>query len=272
MGFSPALPLTGLAGWNMLTRTLDRQMALFGASPALQRDTDYFRAHIADVKTAQDLVGDRRLLRVALGAFGLQADIDNRAFIREILQQGTQDRGALANRLADSRYKRLATAFGFGEAAGPKTGTPGFAGDIIARFRRQRFEAAIGDQDQAMRLAMNADRQLAEIARSGSTDKTAWLQVIGDAPLRQFFETALGLPKGFVQLDLDRQVRDLQRHAARQLGIATLADLADPAMRQKAIERFHLREQVQGLGLQSGHSTALALLQSGRPGMGLPRI
>lgn len=46
--------------------------------PKIRNDEAYFRAKIGSVKTAEQLVSDRRLLKVALGAFGLEADINNR--------------------------------------------------------------------------------------------------------------------------------------------------------------------------------------------------
>ena len=40
---------------------------------------------------------------MALGAFGLQDDINNRYFIRKILEEGTTNEDALANRFSDTR-------------------------------------------------------------------------------------------------------------------------------------------------------------------------
>ena len=81
MSFQPVIPAAGLAGWRFLERTYDAQFSAFNAAPELVRDTDYFAANITTVSSAEDLVSDRRLLRVALGAFGLENDIDNRFFI-----------------------------------------------------------------------------------------------------------------------------------------------------------------------------------------------
>ncbi len=47
----------------------------------------YFEANIGKVETAADLVGDRRLLKVALGAFGMDGEIDKRAFLRKVLEE-----------------------------------------------------------------------------------------------------------------------------------------------------------------------------------------
>ena len=81
MTYSPAIPLGGYAGWAYLKRTMTAQTTAFNASPDLKSDEDYFRAKIGQITTADQLVNDRRLLKVALGAFGLDKDIDNKFFI-----------------------------------------------------------------------------------------------------------------------------------------------------------------------------------------------
>ena len=103
MSFQPVIPLTGYLGWRFLERTSDAQQDIFAKSQPVQRATDHFREKIGKVNSAADLVNDRQLLSVALGAFGLDADINNRAFIQKVLEDGTLSQDALANRLADNR-------------------------------------------------------------------------------------------------------------------------------------------------------------------------
>ena len=260
--FTPVVPLGGLPGWTLLNRTIERQTALFNAAPALQRDTDHFRQSIAGMESAADLVSDRRLLRVALGAFGLQDDIDSRAFVRAIIEQGTASRDALANRMADDRYRGLAEAFGFlsGDGGGPRP--PGFAERIVDQFRRREFESAVGDQDGALRLALNADRELAALATQDGTDNALWFRILGTPPLREAFEVALGLPQSFAQLDLDRQLEELRTVAARRLDITSPRDLSDDSLRDGLIRQFLLRDQIASFSASSSQSIALTLLQS----------
>ena len=89
MSFSPVVPSGGYAGWTFLKRTQDRQQAALQADPVFKRDEAYFRAKIGSVTSAEQLVSDRRLLKVALGAFGLDADINNKFFLRKVLEDGT---------------------------------------------------------------------------------------------------------------------------------------------------------------------------------------
>ena len=162
--FTPVIPTSGLAGWRFLQRTYDSQLQNFSSSAQITRNTDYFLKNIENVKTAQDLTSDRRLLEVALGAFGLQDDIDNRFFIQKILDEGTTAEDSLANRFSDNRYKEFSEAFGLGPGETRQIGTSGFSEDIVARFQANSFEVSAGHQDDTMRVALYAQRELGEFA------------------------------------------------------------------------------------------------------------
>jgi hypothetical protein len=267
MSFTPTLPLTGYAGWRYVSATLEGQMDRLRASPVVARDIAHFRSEIGTVATPGDLVGDYRLLKVALTAFGLQDDIANRAFITRVLSDGVEDAAALSNRLADKRYRDFSAAFGFGTGRAPRTGSPGFAQSIIARFERQSFEQSVGEQDPSMRLALDTARRLPELAAKGQADTTAWLSVLGDPPLRQVFETAFGLPQSIGTLDLDFQVTAFRDAAARIFGKKDLAQFTDPRAVETLIRRFSLQTEIAaGPAPTTRGMAALVLLQSaGRP-------
>ena len=262
--FQPVLPLSGLPGWIFLNRTMESQTKAFNAAPEIVRDTEYFEANIATVTTAKDLVNDRRLLRVALGAFGLQQDIDNRFLIQKVLEAEPSDPASLANALADDRYKQLNQAFGFGDKLfGPHTSRVGFGAEIAKRFRSRSFEVAVGEQSESLRLAMNAMRELAEIGQDGATENARWYRILGTPPLRRVFETAFGLPDGFGQLDIERQLEIFKDSARQKLGVEHIDAFADAATRDKLIKTFLLRDQINALQGQSSSAIALSLLQGG---------
>lgn len=260
--FQPVISLSGLPGWTMLNRTMAVQTMAFNASPSIVRDTEYFETTIHSIGSAEELVADRRLMRVALGAFGLQDDINNRFLIRKVLEGGVADPASLANRLADDRYKQLSEAFGFGNTlAGPHTGDEGFGADITAKFRTRSFEVAVGNQDESLRLAMNAVRELAEIGSDRATENTRWFRILGTPPLRSVFETAFGLPAGVGQLDLDRQLEIFKEAAQDKLGIDSIDAFANDAVREDLVETYLLRNQIKDISGQSPQSIALTLLQ-----------
>ncbi len=260
--FQPIVPVSGLTGWIFLNSTLDKQTEAFNGSPEIVRDTDYFEAQIGEITTAKQLVSDRRLLRVALGAFGLGDDIDNQYLIRKILEEGVENPTALANKLSDDRYKQFSAAFGFGSLSPPATLAEGFGAGITAKFRSRQFEVAVGDQDQSLRLAMNAERELAAVAGDDATEDARWFRILGTPPLRAVFEKAFGLPTGFGQLDIDRQLEVFKTSASKRLGVSSIDEFSSKSIREKLVETYLLQEQISSFSAQTGGSIALTLLQS----------
>ena len=262
MTYAPALPLGGYVGWTFLKRTYDTQTKAFQASAEIRRDEDYFRAKIGSVKTAEALVSDRRLLKVALGAYGLDGDINNRFFIRKVLEDGTLKDGALANRLADKQYKALSSGFGFGDYSVPRTQLSDFADKTLDAYKTRRFEAAVGTQNNDLRLALNVERELPAVAGKNSSEATKWFTVMGNAPLRQVFETALGVPASIGSLDLDRQLQIFQTKAEAVFGDGRVSQFAEPAKLDALVRRFLLQGEVATLArAQSASAGALSLMQ-----------
>ena len=264
MTYTPVIPLGGLAGWAFLKRTMTTQKAAYVASPEIKRDEDYFRAKIKSVKTAEQLVSDRRLLRVALGAFGLDGDINNKFFIRKVLEDGTLTTDALSNRLADKQYLAFSEAFGFGDFRTPRTQLSDFADKILAQYETRSFEAAVGEQNDTMRLALNAERELPTLAKRNATEDTLWYTVMGSAPLRKVFQTAFGLPSSFGSLDLDQQLSTYKARAEQAFGDEGIKQFARPEKMEALIRRFLAQSEVQSSSGASRSSGALSLLQNGQ--------
>ncbi len=264
--FQPVVPMSGYAGWAFLNRTLEKQEEAFAQSPEIARDIAYFEQNIGKINSAEELVNDRRLLKVALGAFGLDADIDSRAFIRKILEEGTLAPDALANRLADKRYHALSSTFGFGDLAVPANKVSDFAGKITTLYKERRFEVAIGEQDDNMRLALNLRRDLAQIAEKETSANTKWYEIMGQPPLRKVFETAFGLPSSFATINLDKQLDTFKERAEKAFGSSDISQFTDPDKQEKLIRLFLLRADIQAQSAGStGGQTALMLLQNAAP-------
>ncbi len=264
MTYTPVLPMSGYAGWTLLNRTMKVQTAAFNKSPEIVRDEDYFRAKIGSVKTADQLVNDRRLLKVALGAFGLDSDIDNKAFIKKILSDGTLTSTALASRLADKRYQQFSAAFGF-DLSIPATQVSDFANTIVTAYKNREFETAVGDQDADLRLALNAQRELTSLAGKASSETTKWLTILGSAPLTTVFQKALGLPTSIGSLGLDQQLGIYQAKADAVFGSGGISQFTDSTKADALIKRFLTRTQADQLISQSSStSIALTLMQQMR--------
>jgi hypothetical protein len=266
MSFAPVVPFSGVLGWEFLKRSEATQSATMARQPILQRDEAYFRSRIGEIDTAEELVSDRRLLRISLEAFGLEQDLNARAFVRKVLEEGTLTTDALANRLTDPRYKEMAATFGFGNFSVPSTKISTFADGVMARWKVARFETAVGAVNNDMRLALNARRELAELARDDGTERSKWFRVLGNPPLWEVMRKALGLPRSLGSQDIDRQAAVLQSRARSVFGAETVSQFSDPARTEQAIRRFLAASSAEAAAVQS---PAVILLQNARLSMRL---
>ncbi|TPE52491.1 DUF1217 domain-containing protein [Amaricoccus solimangrovi] len=264
MSYTPQVPLSGIAGWRLLGRTEAAQRAAFGNSADIKADVAYFAEHVGSVGSAEELMADRRLLKVALGAFGLGEWIDRKAFVRKVLEEGTTEKDALAVRLTEPNFRKLSAAFGFGDASGARTATEGFAAKIAEAYETRAFEAAVGEADEDMRLALNFRREIADLAGSEGEKGGSWYSIIGSRTLSQVAQYAFGLPTAsFGALDVDRQRDILMKKCEAVFGSSDLSVFRDPANVGKLIDRFLARSQLEnGSTSTAGSSPALTLLRS----------
>lgn len=264
MPIQPAIPFGGLAGLRFLDQTIDRQVATFNRSVDVQREVDYFLENAGNVTSAEQLVGDRRLLGVVLGAFGLDEDIDKGAFIRKVIEEGTQTNDAFANRLVEPAYREMAAFLGFGDFGG----TLVFENtrlNIVDQFRERQFELTVGNVDLNLRLALNFRREAAKVAGSTQDEDNAILRLLGSQPLRTVVEGALNLPAQFGTIDLDQQVSEIKDRASSLFGTTSPQELFTGEGLGRFVERFMLNQQVRegGISASTNGAVALTLLQSG---------
>ncbi|WP_170783100.1 DUF1217 domain-containing protein [Ruegeria lacuscaerulensis] len=261
MTFQPVIPSGGLVGWRFLQRTYDAQLDSFATSAVNERQTRYFLDNISKVQTAEDLVSDRRLLQVALGAFGLEDDINNRFFIQKVLSDGTSADDALSNRLSDKRYREFSEAFGLGPGEIRRTGLVTFMEDIARDNVVFRFEVAVGQSDESMRISLFAQHALADLATQEGSADTKWFELMGLPPLRNMMETALGLPSSLGQLDIDKQLNVFKDRLSRLTGSDDLAQFTDDGAIAELTDRYLARSQISQLqNTISPAQTALILL------------
>ena len=263
MSFQPLVPLSGIAGLRFMERTQEAQLEVFNKSPQIEREIQYFKENISGALTAESLTDDFLLRKIALGAFGLDDDLPKKFFINKILSEGTDDREAFANRLVDGRYRQLAQTFGYGNALGANVEQSDFAEKIISAYQTQKFERAVGDVDNSIRLAMNFKREIIDYTSENKATDTAWFQVMGNTPLRTVFEKAFNLPSSVGALDIERQLDIFKEKSQKILGSESLTALADPDKLDRIIRDFMIRDQLAG-GSRApvAGSAALSILQN----------
>jgi hypothetical protein len=262
MTFQPVVPFGGIQGWQFLKSTMPQQKDLHANIGTFQRDVAKFREALPTIGSAEALVSDRSTLKVALGAFGLQDDLDNRYFVRKVMEEGVSDRSSLANRLTDPRYAALAEAFDFSSGAPASLKDPEFADRIVAAYRNRDFEVAVGEVNPDLRLALGLERELGDLASRVSSTNAQWYSVIGSPPLRAVFEGALGLPKSMAAVDVEQQLEFFKQKSQAVFGTDRVGDFLEQDRLKELRQRFLIRSGAEN-ATPTAYSPALSILTTG---------
>ena len=220
-GTQPAMAAT--VGYRMVEATLDKQMAAFRNSGAVKREIDYFKTAIAKVDSADELVKDYRLFRFVLSAYGLDSQLDAKAFMKKVLEQDWTDSDSLSNKLVDTRYREIAKAFNFYAGGNANLKKSTFIDGLVDKYVTAEFEKNTEQTNPGIRLALYFKRMAPKI--------TSWYQIMGDKPLYEVVRTALQIPPAGSQTSVESQAKVLEKRIG-------LANLKDPKFLDHFIGRF----------------------------------
>jgi hypothetical protein len=260
--FQPAIPLSGIGGWKFLQATYTRQLESFTDSPQVRNDRDYMLDKLSQPMSVDDFMADRRLLRVTMTAFGLGGEEWKGGFIRKALDEVADPESTFLARLNNPKYTE------FAESLLPIDGKIIMSSSELAKiavnFEAQSFQAAVGNVDDSMRLALNYQSEIADMVGTDASEKTILYRILGDVPVRTVMETAFNLPESINSLDLDRQAEVFKERITSVLGISDLSELSSPEITEKMIHRFLAMETIEnGSSSYSPASAALTLLSNG---------
>ena len=234
---------TTYATYQSIAANLPKALARAAAEPAAARETAYFKAHISDIKSVDDFVKDTRIYTYVLKAFGLQDISYAKALIRKVLDGGVDSASSLANKLADPRYKELATAFNFARYGEFTTGFAAATSGAVDKHAAQTLEAQAGAQNPAVQLALYFQRKAPGI--------TSAYSILADAALLKVAQTALGLDPSNSRLDIDRQAKDIEAKL-------NIKDLQDPAKLQKFLASYTAKSDAASFDPATAPSVVLA--------------
>lgn len=260
--FQPAIPLSGIGGWKFLQSTYTRQLDSFTKSPQVRNDRDYMLEKFAKPVTVDDLMKDKRLLRITMTAFDLAGEEWKGGFIRKTLEEVSDPESTFLARLNNAKYTK------FAETLLPVDGKIVLSSEQLAKmavnFEATSFEVAVGDVDENMRLALNYQSDIASLVGEGSSDKAILYRILGDVPVRSVLESALNLPSGVSNLDIDQQADIFQKRLQSVLGISSMSEISSPEKVEKMILRYHAMETINnGSTSYTPASAALTLLSDG---------
>jgi hypothetical protein len=189
----------------------------------VQAETDYYLAHVGDVKSIDDLFADKRLYNYVLSSYGLDPAKEDPKLIRSVLEGGIRDEDSVANKLSNKAYAGLAAAFNFEAYGEDATTYVSSRQPVVDKYMRQTLEEDAGQTNDGVRLALYFQRQAGSL--------TNWYEVLADKALSQVVRTAFGMPDSFASADIDQQVKFFESKM-------DIADFADPDKLDKFITRF----------------------------------
>ena len=208
--------------------------ATFGTSQSdarkavVRADTRAYLEGVADLRTLDDLLGDKKVLSYALKAYGLSDPAPTEAQLRKILTSDLADKGSYVYTLKDERYRTFAGAFNFkpdGTVSAEPDGVQR-AGDRLSTqnlYLLQTLEESAGEKSEGTRLALYFLRKAPGL--------TSALSILADKALLQVARTAFGLPASFSSLDIDKQAAILEKRVK-------VSDFSNPKTLDKFITRF----------------------------------
>lgn len=192
-------------------------------NPLLKQQTADYLKQIVNVKSIDDFLNNDAVYDYAMKAFGLDAKIGDKDFMRKVLEGGAADPNSFANQQTDKNYAAFAAAFDFADHGADATTYSVPEQGAVDQYVRQTLEDEAGEQDQGVQLALYFQRKAPTIG--------SWYDVLADKALSQVVRTALGLPDAFAAVDIDQQVSLLSKKM-------DLSDLQDPTKLSSFIARF----------------------------------
>ena len=187
--FTALVPATGLAGLNIIKSNRDTQEALLRTSSFVKREAEYFQENISTINSAEELVDNSRLLRVALEAYGLGDEFGKKAYIRQVLESDLTDPSSMANRVADPRWQDFAKAFIKSEVSVPEPLSSGFGAKISTQAYRLELGKYMND-DNITAIDAKAEKFRELMKNITSTDQ---LFTLANKDALKFIKEAFGL-------------------------------------------------------------------------------
>lgn len=186
-----------LSAYLQLEKNRDLYVDRFKNSASIKKDVEYFQKKAGQIKTVDEFVNDPKLLAFAATAFGLEADIKYPARLKKVLKESLDDRGSLANKLIDPRYKEMAKFFSFADTQLTKVQLSFTQKELIDKYTTAAFEKAQGQTNPALRDALYFERNAGKI-------KSAY-DILGDNVLRSVVTYTLGLPPEIARQSVEKQ-------------------------------------------------------------------
>ena len=206
-----------------IENNLSRYQTTTADQPAVKTATEYYKANIGKVTSIKDLISNYRLLSYALQAYGLGDQINSKALIQKVLEQGTTSSNALANTLPNPNWKKFAEAFNFSATGTSAPSSSRSVTTTTGDYVEQQLESNEGQTDPGVQLALYFQRVAPTV--------TNGYGILGDQNLLEVVQTIFGLASTSTTSQIDAE-------AAAVSKLVPTSDLKTPQKLQQLVERF----------------------------------
>ena len=194
----------------------------------VKSDTKAYLAAVGSAVSLNDLLSDKKTIQYALTAFGVKNKDLSKDELKKILTSDLGDPKSYANTQTDKAIAKFAAAFNFetdGSVRNAETGGQS-ARDRLATdklYLLQKMEEQAGDTSEGTRLALYFLRKAPGLTSSYG--------LLADKALYSVVRTALGLPEGMVNMNVEQQASMLDKKL-------NVKDFADEKKLDKFVARF----------------------------------
>ena len=209
-------------------RFLDKTETVTAKETATKAAT-YYQEKIQGIRSVDELLADRGVIDVVLGAFGLDASDTSDDFLKQIFASDLSDPKSFVNQQSSNRWAEMTASFNFdsdGVLTRATSGTIQQRGETLETvnlYLRQTLEENEGESNEAVRLALY-------FQRTAPTMTDAY-DMIADDALMEVFRITFGYTDDFSSMDVDAQAKVINAKL-------DLADLQDPDKMTRYLERF----------------------------------
>lgn len=222
-----------------------RYVSRFDASnQKTMTDIAYFTHKAPKLSTVDAFMRDYRSLSVVLESFGMKAQLNQTALIRQLLTQDPASPTSLARKSANPVFQRFATAIARWKP--PPFNRAGNVAAITNALGQARLEAATDLQTPGVGTALYFTRTAAGV--SGVN------QLMSDPRLLSVMETVKNIPASFGQLDYPQQLAIIKK-------LVDIKKFSDSAYIKKISEQYIVATENNGASVADPNG-AIALLSS----------
>ncbi|MBB4064379.1 DUF1217 domain-containing protein [Gellertiella hungarica] len=208
----------------------------------VEAETTYYKTEIAKLKTADELLKNRRLIDFNLVALGLDPAKISDDTLKKLFKSDLNDPKSFVNTQTDKRLKQLVSSFNFDakgnliQSAKGSVQDRGHMQKTLDGYLQNELEVRQGEENPGVRFALYFQRKAQTI--------TSAYDILGDTALLEVFKTTFSMPDQFSSMKIEQQKAIVEKKL-------NLADLKDPEKVKKLIQRFTVmydmkQDQAQG--------------------------